>query len=121
MAPVIFALFTEFLILSTIGFMMLLSLDILLPTFISTRVNLAVVLGGILSLFVLHHAISIWLDRKIRSSNPLVIRTVRIFCSLWGIMLLLLSLLKFPTLALIMILGITGLLAYLFRKAFFFV
>lgn len=68
MTPVAFAIFTEFLILATLGFLLLWSLEILLPTFVSARINLPLYLGGILSLFILHHAISVWLPQKI---NPL--------------------------------------------------
>lgn len=116
MTPVIFALFTEFLMLATFGFMVLLSLKILLPSFVSARVNLALFFGSILSLFVLHHALSVWLDQEIRSPKRYVVRTCGIFLGLWGITLLVLSLFKFPVLAVVTILLLCSLLAYLFRK-----
>lgn len=118
MTPVIFALFTEFLLLATLGFLSLLSLEILLPTFVSSRINLALYFSGITSLFIFHHAVSVWLPQKIQNLNRSLVWLSTILLGLWGTTLLILSLLKFPALAIIIILLFCALLGYLFRKIY---
>ncbi len=118
MTPVAFAIFTEFLILATLGFLLLWSLEILLPTFVSARINLPLYFGGILSLFILHHAISVWLPQKINSLNRPLRWFLIIFLGFLSIILLLLSLLKFPIPAIVIILLFCAFLGYLFRRIF---
>lgn len=118
MTPVAFAIFTEFLILATLGFLLLWSLEILLPTFVSARINLPLYLGGILSLFILHHAISVWLPQKINPLNRPLRWFLIIFLGFLSIILLILSLLKFPIPAIVIILLFCGFLGYLFRRIY---
>ena len=117
MTPVFFALFTEFLILAALGFMALLSLETLLPTFVSARINLALTFGGLLSLFVFHHAISVWLSQKVNPSKRPLIAAL----GLWSVALTILSLLKFPIPAIMIIISFCVLLGYFFRKTYFVV
>ncbi len=118
MTPVAFAIFTEFLILATLGFLLLWSLEILLPTFVSARINLPLYFGGILSLFILHHAISVWLPQKINSLNRPLRWFLIIFLGFLSTILLILSLLKFPIPAIVIILLFCAFLGYLFRRIF---
>lgn len=118
MTPVFFALFTEFLILVTLGFVALFSIETLLPTFVSARINLALYFGILLALFISHHALSIGLDLKIHTPSLPVRIFLIAFLSLWGIILIALSLLEFPILAIIIILLTCVLLGYLFRKIY---
>lgn len=121
MTPVFFALFTEFLILAALGFMALLSLETLLPTFVSARINLALTFGGLLSLFVLHHAISVWLSQKVNPSKRWITRPLIAALGLWSVALTILSLLKFPIPAIMIIISFCVLLGYFFRKTYFVV
>jgi len=116
MTPVIFALFTEFLTLAILGFMALLSLEVLLPTFVSARINLSFYFGIILALFISHHALSVWLALKIHPLNRQLRTFLVVFLGLWGTILIVLSLMKFPIVATIIICLTCALLGYLFRK-----
>lgn len=118
LTPVFFALLTEFLILATLGFLMLLSLEMLLPTFISAHINLALCFGLILFLFACHHALSIWISQTVQMTSRTFIWFLIILLTLWGMVLLSLSLLKFPLLANIIILLTCAYLGYLFRKIY---
>ncbi len=116
--PIFFALLTEFLILATLGFLMLLSLEMLLPTFISAHINLALCFGFILFLFACHHALSVWISQAIHITSRAFIWFLIILLTVWSIVLLSLSLLKFPLLANIAILLTCTYLGYLFRKIY---
>ena len=118
MTPVAFAIFTELLILATLGFLLLWSLEMLLPTFVSAHVNFPLYFGGILSLLILHHAISVWLPQKINSLNRSLHWFLIILLGFWNIILLTLSLLKFPIPAIVIILLFCGFLGYLFRRIY---
>ncbi len=118
MTPVFFALFTEFLILALLGFITLFSIETLLPTFVSARINLSLIFGGILSLFILHHALSVWLSQSIHPPKRWIIRSLIAILGLWGATLVFLSLLKFPIPAAAIIVSICILLGYLFRKIY---
>lgn len=116
--PIFFALFTEFLILATLGFMFLLSLETLLPTFVSARINLALYCGALLALFIYHYAFAVWSSQKIQAPRGLFLWFLKIFLILWITTLLALSLLEFPLLASIVIFLLCGLLGYLFHKTY---
>lgn len=95
---VAFALLTEFLILSTFGCIALLTLEAILPTFISAHIPLPLLFGLLLILFMLHHQLGIWLSIKIRTPNRYILWALLTFLCLWSLCILLLSLLKFPIL-----------------------
>ncbi len=116
--PLVFAIFTEFLILATLGFLLLLSLEMLLPTFVSARVNLSLYFTFIIFLFVFHHTVSIWLPQTIRPLNHLLSCFLIIWLGFWGSILLILSLLKFPIPAMVIVLFFCGFLGYLFRRTY---
>lgn len=115
---VAFALFTEFLMILLGGFMILFSLEILLPTFVSARINLALLLGVILILFLLHHFLSLWLSCPIRIPTRLFFFIPLSLLGLWGCILLALSLMKFPAGAIGTIILFFLAIGFLLRKTF---
>lgn len=113
---VIWALFTELLLISLFAFASLFSIEMLLPTFVSARINLAFCFGIILAAFVLHVFASLSLRIEITPLSKVVSFALMILLGCWGIALIALSLFKFPLAAGILIaLSIIGSLA-IFRK-----
>lgn len=114
--PVILALFTEFLFILLFGFAVLLSIEILLPTFVSARINLALCFGGILTLFMLHQVLLTAFHQNIHTPQRSFFFIFLALLGLWGGTLVLLSLIKFPPIIIGCILCLLALLGFLFRK-----
>ena len=116
-SAVVWALFTEFFLIALFGFACLLSIEMLLPTFVSARVNLALCFGIILAAFALHTFVSVSQKRETTPLSKVGSLVLMIFLGCWGAALIALSLFKFPLAASILIaLSIIGSLA-IFRKA----
>ena len=111
-----FALFTEILLLSLFSFLVLLSVELLLPTFITERVNLALSFGSILILFFVHQWFASWLNIRLNTLSRLMQRLLFGTLALWVSILLLISLLKFHWIAIIILFSCLYILAYLFHK-----
>lgn len=116
-SAVVWALFTELFLITLFGFACLLSIEMLLPTFVSARINLALCFGIILAAFALHTFMSVSQKRETAPLSKISSLVLMIFLGCWGVALIALSLFKFPLAAGILIaLSIIGSLA-IFRKA----
>lgn len=115
--PVAWALFTEFILIALFGFAALLSIEMLLPTFVSARINLALCFGIILAAFVLHTFLSSQMKRETAQLSKSVFWLLASLFGLWGITLLALSLIKFPLVAGILIVLSVVICLALLRKA----
>ncbi len=113
-----YALLTEALFVGYIAFIALFTLETLLPTFVTVRLNLTTFFF-ILFLFsfvltLLGRILDLTFDQKIRKNNPLV--WIGLF---WTIGILILSLSNFPPLLIPFIIIAFLLIGFLFWKIFF--
>ncbi len=116
-SAVVWALFTELLLIALFGFACLLSIEMLLPTFVSARINLALCFGIILAAFALHTFMSVAQKREVAPLSKISSLVLMMFLGCWGAALIALSLFKFPLVAgILIVLSIIGSLA-IFRKA----
>lgn len=115
--PVVWALSTELLLIALFGFACLLSIEMLLPTFVSARINLALCFSIILVAFALYTFVSLSQKREIAPLSKTASFVLMTLLGCWGAGLIALSLLKFPLAAGILIaLSIIGSLA-IFRQS----
>lgn len=116
-SSVAWALFTEFFLIALFGFACLLSIEMLLPTFVAARINLALCFGIILAAFVLHTFLSLSLKKELPPLPKIAFRLFAILLGVWGIALIALSLIKFPLIAgILIVLSIIAILS-IFRQA----
>ncbi len=114
---VLYALLAEGLLYGYLGFIMLFSLETLLPTFISVRLSLTLFFFVLISLSFVLALLGRFLEIDFKWSereNHLLIR----IGILWGIGILALSLYKFPPILIPAILLAFFFIGYLFFKEF---
>ncbi|PIX90385.1 MAG: hypothetical protein COZ29_00310 [Candidatus Moranbacteria bacterium CG_4_10_14_3_um_filter_45_9] len=113
-----YALLTEALFIGYLAFIALFTLEMLLPTFVTVRLNLTTFFFILFSfsfvLAFLGHILNLTFDQKIQKKNPLV--WIGLF---WTIGILILSLPHFPPLLIPFIIITFLLIGYLFWKIFF--
>jgi len=113
-----YALLTEALFIGYLAFIALFTLEMLLPTFVTVRLNLTTFFFILFSfsfvLAFLGHILNLTFDQKIQKKNPLV--WIGLF---WTIGILILSLSHFPLLLIPFIIITFLLIGYLFWKIFF--
>ncbi len=113
------ALLHEFLILALLAFLGLFTLEILLPTFVSARVNLGVCFAIILFLFIFEHGFAHWLSQTFAPLPRFLGWIFVVLFVLFGVALIGLSLLKFPPVAGFILFAFIGAIAYFFRRLSF--
>lgn len=92
---VVHALLTEALLIGLLYALGLITVEALLPTFVTTRFSIALFIGGLILLLLLTsalgHFLALSFPRTLTLRHPLALLGL-----LWGVGLLLVSLVKFP-------------------------
>ncbi len=115
---VLYALATEALVIGYLYFLGLFTVETLLPTFVTVRFSLALFLLVLVVLTLLITA----LGRFLGLSFPLTIaprHPLFVLALLWGISILVVSLIKFPPLSIPVIILLFLIVGYLFWQLFF--
>jgi hypothetical protein len=115
---VLYALATEALVIGYLYFLGLFTVETLLPTFVTVRFSLALFLLVLVVLTLLIAA----LGRFLGLSFPLTItphHPLFVLALLWGISILVVSLIKFPPLSIPVIILLFLIVGYLFWQLFF--
>lgn len=113
----VFALLYDTLILSLLAFAGLMTLEALIPGFISVHINLAKIVFGI-SLLLFAYA-GIGYAKNITLSSRVIPKWFKVILLLWSSLLILNALIKFPLYAIVIIFLLTAVIGKLLYDEFF--